>query len=85
MRKSYHLTPEERRKFKRLKPVEDVAYEFWQEVAWARGLDYETILTTLNDPCRFSALPLGHGKDWCWPIALKCPCPPETFLRELKE
>lgn len=49
---------------------------FWQLVAEKRGLDPESILHLLvNDSLsrHFTALPLGHGKPWCWPIyPLKC-------------
>jgi hypothetical protein len=26
----------------------------------------------------FSALPVGHGKAWCWPLPLKCLYVPEV-------
>ena len=69
MRKQYQLTPFEFKVFQRLAPFPGVAFSFWKRVADARGLDYKTIISNGQS---FTALPVGHAKPWCWPIALKC-------------
>jgi hypothetical protein len=73
-RESFLSTPEEYKEYRHLKDEEGVAFEFWGRVALSRGLDYQTII--FEDETvgyfRFTALPLGHNKDWCWPMPLKC-------------
>lgn len=39
-------------------------WDFWKDVAANRDLDYKS----LNG---MTALPLDHGKHWCWPSPLK--------------
>jgi hypothetical protein len=72
MRKSYRLTDKEQSQFNKLPKLQGAAIEFWGDVAYARGLDYTTIMTAGGDPYEFTALPLGHGKWWCHPMKLKC-------------
>jgi hypothetical protein len=48
-------------------------FKFWQRVADARGLDYHTIIGTENAPYSFTAMPVGHGKHWCFPEPLELP------------
>ena len=69
MRNTYELTPAEFGQFRWLEPEPGVAIEFWAKVAKARGLDYTTIV---SDGKTFTAMPLGHGKQFCWPLKLKC-------------
>ena len=80
-RESFTLTPEEVFEFRRLRPLPDEAFEFWRLVAHKRGLDYKTIIGTDTDftgHVTFTAMSLGHGKQWCWPAPLKCMSPPRT-------
>jgi hypothetical protein len=51
---------------------------FWRDVAVSRGLDYQTVIGNPEQPGTFSALPLGHGKHWCWPMSITCSIHPET-------
>src|SRR5271168_840672 len=69
MREQHSLTVQEERQFKWLKPEPGEAIEFWGGVAHRRGLDYTTLITAAP---KFSALPYDHGKQWCWPMKLKC-------------
>jgi hypothetical protein len=69
MRQKYELTGQEQKRFRRLKPIEGEAIKFWQMAAYTRGLDYQTIISTGRT---FTALPIGHGKHWCYPMTLKC-------------
>jgi hypothetical protein len=84
MRKKYQLTPEEFAEWQAL-PQESSeqdramgAWMFWNRVARARGVDSASLLAT-HVPNTFTALPLGHGKAWCWPQAIKCKRLPEEF------
>jgi hypothetical protein len=73
LRNSYSLTDKETKKFSALPQEEGHAWEFWATVARQRGLDpYSIIGDAEGDGTRFSAMPYGHGKDWCWPMPLKC-------------
>jgi hypothetical protein len=73
MREQYHLTPIELRKFNRIPPFQNEALGFWSWVARSRGLDPETVISESNSQqVRFTALPIGHGKAWCYPMPLKC-------------
>lgn len=67
-RQALVLTPEEQARFDKLRPEMGEAYRFWRHVAHSRGLDYQTII---GDDFRFSALPYGHTKHWCWPSQLR--------------
>jgi hypothetical protein len=70
-RRRFELTPEEIDRFEQIRyDIEGEAIEFWGTVATARGLDYRTIIGTAGFPHRFSGLPKGHGKHWCWPSPL---------------
>ena len=71
-RETYRLTDEEAEAFRQLRPVDGVAFKFWQAVAADRGLDYRTILGDTRDYRNFTALPLRHGRPWCWPSSLEC-------------
>lgn len=72
IRKSYYLTDKERGEFNKLPRDEEcVGHEFWGIVAHSRGLDPETVLGDSENPSIFSAMPYGHGKDWCHPFPLK--------------
>ena len=74
MRKLFSLTPAEIDEMERLRHEAGYAYAFWQKVCEARGLDYTTVLTRAPDRTYdFSALPIGHGKYWCWPHPHQCP------------
>lgn len=68
-RQFYSLTKQELYQFRKLRPEEGQAIDFWARVAISRGLDPQTII---SDRKGFSGLPDGHGKHWCYPIRLKC-------------
>lgn len=77
MRGSYYLTDGEVVKFSKLgndpkAENGDHVWIFWRDVAHDRGLDYMTIIGDQEDPHVFTGLPKGHGKQWCYPIKLKC-------------
>ena len=80
-RKVYHLTPSEHAEWKKLayKVTEGCAVDFWGTVAEDRGLDAKSIICYLERPDEFTALPVGHGKHWCWPMQLACKSPPPEF------
>lgn len=78
VRKSYHLFDHEIVKFNRLKPELGEAWEFWGEVCYIRGLDYASMMGNVDKPNEFTALPLNHGKHWCYPYTLKCSKDPAT-------
>lgn len=69
MRKEYILTTVELIQFKWLRPFPGEALAFWEKVATARQLDCKTVISNGE---KFTALPLNHGKHWCFPIAIKC-------------
>ena len=69
MRKTYELLPNEYAQFKRLQPIPGEAVSFWKRMAWIRKLDPETVISSST---KFTALPLGHGKHWCFPVPLLC-------------
>jgi hypothetical protein len=71
-RKSYSLTDRELKQLKSLPEEEGVAFEFWGNVANSRGLDYKTVIGDEYNRSIFTAMSYDHGKDWCWPIPLKC-------------
>jgi len=70
------LDPQERAEFAQLRGVPGAAYSFWKRVCGCRGLDYATLIM-------FTALPLGHGRQWCWPMPLQSPPVPPWLRREL--
>lgn len=69
MRKTYKLAEAEFRRFQRLKPFQHEALSFWKYVAKIRSLDPASMITNGET---FTALELGHGKHWCFPIPLMC-------------
>lgn len=69
LRQTFQLTVLEQKRFRRLKPVPGEAVDFWKLAAHERGMDPDTVISNGKG---FSALPYGHGKHWCYPIALKC-------------
>jgi hypothetical protein len=69
MRKSFILTEIEYSAFKRLRPIQGEAISFWHRVARRRELDPGSIISNGET---FTALPMDHGKQWCFPIVLKC-------------
>lgn len=72
-RQPYYLTAEEIKRFEQLRAIEDAAVWFWKGVAIDRGLDPGSLLHDMQlRPQRFTALPAGHGKAWCFPWPLKC-------------
>jgi hypothetical protein len=72
IRKSYNLDKQEIDRFHRMRGFECEASRFWMAVAAERKLDPATIIGDLYRPYVFTALPIGHGKHWCWPAALHC-------------
>ena len=73
MREQYHLTPVELNRFYRIRPFQNEALGFWSWVARSRGLDPKTVISeSTGQQVRFTALPIGHGKSWCFPLPLKC-------------
>ena len=73
-REKHHLAAEEIDAFERLPPVPERVRDFWRDAAMTRGLDPKSVLAAdiWHDRYSFTALPLGHGKHWCWPMALGC-------------
>ena len=77
-RQTYDLTPEEVTRLEKLRHElrEGHAFSFWKGVASARGLDYTTILAAWErgfvQRHRFTALPMGWKRAWCYPEPLKC-------------
>ena len=71
MRKAFKLNHAEWRQVRALPPVQGIALQWWHNKAISLGLDPKTLLMC-DDGWRFTGLPLGHGKHWCWPIDLKC-------------
>lgn len=71
MRNTYTMTEIEVTKFNRLRPFPGEAFTFWKRVAVDRGVDPGSMITE-GHKAKFSALPLNHGKQWCFPFALKC-------------
>ena len=68
------LTRDEWKAFRSLRPVEGAAFAFWDRVARARDIDCRTII---YDGYKYTGLPNGHKKYWCWPIPLTCKIKPE--------
>lgn len=71
MRQTHKLSEIEFKQFRALgrQPFPNVAWGFWRRVASVRGLDPATLI---SNGSTFTALPLNHGKAWCFPIPLKC-------------
>lgn len=72
------LTSEETRRLERLRPTVGVAWQFWEDVAKERGLDFQSLVVEMKYLGKgetaiesITALPLGHGKDWCYPFDIK--------------
>lgn len=85
MRQKHILTKEEYTKLKKLPYGEpDHGHDFWATVALSRGLDPETVIGDFEEIEYFTALPLGHGKHWCYPYSLKCKRSPKSIkIKEL--
>jgi hypothetical protein len=83
-RETYRLAPAERLAFAKLRPLYDASsvFRFWWAVARARCLDGTTIIGMPGDPHAFTALPLDHGKHWCWPKPLNCKKSAATLEQE---
>jgi hypothetical protein len=87
VRNTYHLTPEESASFAKLcartrwHNAEDI-WRFWGGVAVARGLDPKSVMCKGTDRESFTALPLGYGKDWCFPSSLKVAAPPAFVVEK---
>jgi hypothetical protein len=80
VRKIFELTSEEIGQWKRLpssfnQADGSAALKFWAQVADSRGLDPKSLLGT-DRASKFSGLPKGHSKHWCYPVSLKCSKPP---------
>lgn len=71
LRNSYSLTDKEVKRFYALHPEEGYAWEFWADVGRSRGLDPYSIIGDIEDREIFTAMPYGHGKDWCYPMPIK--------------
>lgn len=69
MRKTLNLNDGQMEQFRRLRPLQNEAHTFWKAIAKLNELDPVSIIS--NAPS-FSGLPLGHQKQWCFPILLKC-------------
>lgn len=84
-RRTYRLTPHEAAELAVLSPkrghwpAANGVFQFWRSVAAARGLDPATMIGCPNDRQAFTALPLGHGVHWCWPMPLKCETRPDAY------
>ena len=74
MRQKFELDSRERDQFERLRPIQGEAIAFWSRVAKRRELDPESVISAGYN---FTALPTGHGKQWCYPIPLKCKKKPQ--------
>jgi hypothetical protein len=84
MRKEYQLTEDEMFELKKFRGHRWLTaysvWQFWQDVADRRGIDYGSILSVSGkEPRSFSALPKGHTNAWCFPSRLKCNKPPSKF------
>lgn len=69
MRQKFELDHREMLQFDRLRPFAGDAFAFWHSVAKRRDLDPATVISKAP---AFTALPKDSGKQWCFPIALKC-------------
>lgn len=69
MRKKFELDQFEKDRFERLRPFQGEALAFWARVAKVRNLDPKSVI---SDGYTFTALPVGHGRPWCFPIPLAC-------------
>jgi hypothetical protein len=85
LRQTYVLNSEERQEFDKLWPQEGKAIKFWRAVADSRGLDYDTVMGVEHKPYEFTAMPMGHGKHWCWPEPLECKTQAKHFPHLVKE
>ena len=82
-RQEISLTKAERQTFQDLRPEPDQAFLFWERVCKERDLDWRSVMPD-PETNKMTALPLNHGKHWCWPWPLKCKDPPEKQLKFLK-
>jgi hypothetical protein len=70
MRKEYLLTDNEFGTFRKLGSYPEEGFDFWRGAAKARNLDYKTIIGNTTNQRAFTALTVGHGKHWCFPLPL---------------
>lgn len=63
------LSSQERDSFNDIRPVEGAARTFWRAIAHERGLDPASVMQWRG---RFSGLPAGHDRHWCYPLPLQC-------------
>lgn len=71
MRNTYTMTGVEVARFNRLRPFPGEALSFWAKVAVDRGVDSKSMITAGHQGT-FTALPVNHGDQWCFPFTLKC-------------
>lgn len=60
------------------------ARDWWGQVAHLNGIDPGSIIHSSIDSTKFTALPIGHGKHWCWPSPLQMIVRPEQVLKVSK-
>ena len=80
-REKHRLDAFEAERFDNLPPIPERIRDFWRDAALTRGLDPKSVLAAdiWRGRYSFTALPLGHGRHWCWPMALECgPRPQEV-------
>jgi hypothetical protein len=65
------LTSAEMDQFRRIKPEQGKAWDFWRRVADVRDCDYRTLFYRPGAG-GITALPTGHKKHWCYPEPLEC-------------
>lgn len=66
-RQRFELNIDDQDEMNNLLPVAGQAFAFWRRVAWRLGIDPATII---GEGDSFTALPVWHGKHWCYPQSL---------------
>jgi hypothetical protein len=62
-----------------------IAFTFWKKMGDQLGFDYKSVLPHPDKSnWFFTALPLDHGKHWCYPVSLKCKQNPNEVLVEVE-
>lgn len=51
-----------------------LARDWWRAKAQAAGMDPGSVIA---GQWKWSGLPVGHGKHWCYPVSLACATRPE--------
>lgn len=74
-RQTFELLEADKRKLSLYGNPKDI-WDFWGSIAFAMGLDPKTIIAEAG---KFSGLPLGHGKQWCYPQALQARTKPNYY------